>query len=150
MADGGYRKPEFWLSAGWDAVKQNGWRAAALLERTRGEWNVFTLRGELPLKELAATPVSQVSFYEADAYARWAGRRLPTEFEWEAAVEGQPVEGNFLDSGEFAPVPSTNLAQGQTVRSTMGTAGCGRAVPTWAIPAFIRWTERWASTTASL
>jgi ergothioneine biosynthesis protein EgtB len=113
MADGGYRKPEFWLSAGWDAVKQNGWRAPLYWSEHEGEWNVFTLRGELPLKELAATPVSQVSFYEADAYARWAGRRLPTEFEWEAAVEGQPVEGNFLDSGEFAPVPSTNLAQGQ-------------------------------------
>ncbi|MDR3754316.1 MAG: ergothioneine biosynthesis protein EgtB [Terracidiphilus sp.] len=113
MADGGYRRPEFWLSAGWDAVKQNGWRAPLYWSDSEGEWNVFTLRGELPLKELAATPVSQVSFYEADAYARWAGRRLPTEFEWEAAVESQPVEGNFLDSGEFAPVPSTNLAQDQ-------------------------------------
>jgi len=116
MADGGYQKPEFWLSAGWDAVKHNGWRAPLYWSGVEGdprkcEWTVFTLRGERPLKELAATPVSQVSFYEADAYARWAGRRLPTEFEWEAAVEGQPVEGNLLDSGEFMPVPSTNLVQ---------------------------------------
>ena len=74
MADGGYQKPEFWLSAGWDAVKQNGWRAPLYWSEDEGERNVFTLRGELPLKELAATPVSQVSFYEADAYARWAGR----------------------------------------------------------------------------
>jgi ergothioneine biosynthesis protein EgtB len=113
MADGGYRRPEFWLSAGWDAVKQNGWRAPLYWSDSEGEWRVFTLRGELPLTELATTPVSQVSFYEADAYARWAGRRLPTEFEWEAAVEGQPVEGNLLDSGNLMPVPSTRLAQDQ-------------------------------------
>ncbi|MGD0482337.1 MAG: ergothioneine biosynthesis protein EgtB [Terracidiphilus sp.] len=113
MADGGYQKPEFWLSAGWDAVKHNGWRAPLYWSEHEGEWNVFTLRGELPLKELAATPVSQVSFYEADAYARWAGRRLPTEFEWEAAVEGQPVEGNLLDSGNLMPVPAEDLVQNQ-------------------------------------
>ena len=106
MADGGYRKPEFWLSAGWDAVKHNGWRAPLYWSENEGEWRVFTLRGELALKELAPTPVSQVSFYEADAYARWAGRRLPTEFEWEAAVEGRPVEGNLLDSGNLMPVSS--------------------------------------------
>ena len=112
MADGGYQKPEFWLSAGWDAVKHNGWRAPLYWSEYEGEWSVFTLRGDLPLKELAATPVSQVSFYEADAYARWAGRRLPTEFEWEAAVEGQPVEGNLLDSGNLMPV-SADLVQNQ-------------------------------------
>ncbi len=123
MADGGYRRPEFWLSAGWDAVKHNGWRAPLYWSQGGGDqkqadpremdWTVFTLRGELPLKELAATPVSQVSFYEADAYARWAGLRLPTEFEWETAAEGQSVEGNLLDSGELMPIPSTNLAQDQ-------------------------------------
>jgi len=118
MADGGYRKPELWLSAGWDAVKANGWRAPLYWtesEGARGErdWSVFTLRGEQPLKEIEAAPVSQVSYYEADAYARWAGRRLPTEFEWEAAVEGQPIEGNLLNSGNLTPIPSTHLVQNQ-------------------------------------
>ncbi len=111
MADGGYGKPELWLSAGWDAVKANGWRAPLYWTEKDGAWSVFTLRGELPLDSLRDVPVSQVSYYEADAYARWAGRRLPTEFEWEAATEGQPVEGNLLDSGNMLPVPATDLVQ---------------------------------------
>jgi ergothioneine biosynthesis protein EgtB len=113
MADGGYSRPELWLSAGWNAVKSNGWRAPLYWTSEDGEWSVFTLRGEKALKDIATSPVSHVSFYEADAYARWAGKRLPTEFEWEIASERCPVEGNLLDSGLLVPSPAPALRKGQ-------------------------------------
>ncbi len=113
IADGGYRKSELWLSAGWATVKANGWQAPLYWTEKDGAWSVFTLCGELPLKDLETVPVSQVSYYEADAYAHWAGYRLPTEFEWESAVEGQPIAGNLLDSGNLMPIPSTELHNNQ-------------------------------------
>jgi ergothioneine biosynthesis protein EgtB len=106
IADGGYRRPELWLSAGWDAVEANGWQAPLYWTRTDDGWNLFTLRGELPLQRLKDAPVSQVSYFEADAYARWAGYRLATEFEWEAAAEDLAIEGNLLDSGRCLPAPA--------------------------------------------
>jgi ergothioneine biosynthesis protein EgtB len=115
MADGGYQRPELWLSAGWAAIKQNGWRAPLYWtqeEGDRGDWSVFTLRGMLPLNQLKDAPVSHLSYYEAEAYARWAGCRLPTEFEWEVAAEGCPIEGNLLDSGNLRPLP-TGLVSAQ-------------------------------------
>lgn len=106
IADGGYQRPELWLSAGWDAVEQNGWSAPLYWTREGAEWKLFTLRGLQPLAKMAAAPVSHVSFFEADAYARWAGKRLATEFEWEAAAESLPIEGNLLDSGKLLPSPA--------------------------------------------
>ena len=114
IADGGYRRPELWLSAGWDAVEANGWRAPLYWTESNGKWSIFTLRGEQPLSSLRTAPVSHVSYFEADAYARWAGRRLPTEFEWELAGAEQPVTGNLLDTGRLHPAPASDqeLSQG--------------------------------------
>jgi ergothioneine biosynthesis protein EgtB len=104
IAGGGYERPELWLSDGWDAAQGNGWRAPLYWEECDGAWHTFTLSG--PRAVRAEEPVCHVSFYEADAYARWAGARLPTEFEWEVAASGAEVAGNFAESELFHPAPA--------------------------------------------
>lgn len=102
MADGGYQRPELWLSAGWEAVTACAWQAPDYWTRRHGQWHAFTLHGEVPVD--ANAPVCHVSFFEADAFARWANARLPTEAEWETAVRKVPRAGNFLESGALHPL----------------------------------------------
>lgn len=101
--DGGYRKPVVWLSDGWATCEREGWDAPLYWWRQDGEWWSFSLRGPQPVN--LDSPVVHVSYYEADAYARWAGKRLPTETEWEVIARDRPIRGNFLDSGNYRPLP---------------------------------------------
>jgi ergothioneine biosynthesis protein EgtB len=106
IADGGYRRAEFWLSAGWDCVNQRDWRAPLYWQEHNGDWQVFTLGGLRPMRP--AEPVVHVSAYEAMAYAKWAGKRLPREAEWEIAASdaGIALDGNTLESGRLHPAPA--------------------------------------------
>ena len=103
MEDGGYERPDLWLSDGWAVVTDEGWRAPLYWERSGDRWRQFTLAG---LREVRpGEPVCHVSYYEADAYARWAEARLPTEAEWEIAADGAPIRGNFIESDHLHPAP---------------------------------------------
>ena len=101
MADGGYQRPELWLSDGWYTLNEERWDCPMYWEERDGAWWNFTLSGMRPVDP--NEPVVHVSHYEADAYARWAGKRLPTEPEWEHAVAGLPYAGNFVDSERYHP-----------------------------------------------
>lgn len=113
MEDGGYRRPELWLALGWDLVRTQGWTSPFYWREASGGWVEFTLQGVRPID--ASAPVCHLSCFEADAYARWAGARLPTEFEWEVAGADQPIDGNLLESNvlhpQAAPPSGNRLAQ---------------------------------------
>jgi ergothioneine biosynthesis protein EgtB len=109
MSDGGYRNPLLWLSAGWARVLADSWTAPLYWENRDGQFWTMTLRGAQLVDPDA--PVTHVSYYEADAFATWAGRRLPNEAEWELAAQGLAIEGNFVDSGRLRPKPATSAGQ---------------------------------------
>ena len=100
IEDGGYRTSPLWLMDGFATAEREGWQAPAYWWREDGQWMNFSLRGAQPVDPYA--PVSHVSYYEADAFACWAGKRLPAEFEWEL-VGGAVGRGNFLESGRLRP-----------------------------------------------
>jgi ergothioneine biosynthesis protein EgtB len=106
---GGYREARHWLADGWHACRARGWQAPLYWEKGEGGWWEMTLAGLRPLAE--HEPVCHVSFYEADAFARWRGRRLPAEHELEAACAGRPVRGNFLESSLLHPAPAQGEGQ---------------------------------------
>lgn len=101
IAAGGYEKPEFWLAEGWDVRSAQHWNAPLYWERHRTLWRAFTLHDTQAIDP--DEPVCHVSYFEADAYARWAGGRLPTEAEWETLAVGAPIAGNLLEEGNFHP-----------------------------------------------
>ena len=116
--DGGYQRPDLWLSAGWDAVTARQWQAPAYWERREGGWYSFTLHGEMPVD--VHTPICHVSFYEADAFARWANARLPTEAEWEVAARGSRLVGNFLETGALHPLALRETPADGTLAQAFG------------------------------
>ena len=108
MADGGYTRPELWLSEGWDWVNANEIESPVYWRSQGREWSEFTLHGLQPV--IDDVPVCHINFFEADAYARWAGARLPTEAEWEVAAAPVQPRGNFLEDGWLHPRPTAHDA----------------------------------------
>jgi len=123
IEDNGYNRPEFWLSLGWMTVNEQRWNAPLYWTKREGAWWNFTLSGLRPVDQ--SEPVTHVSYFEADAYANWAGARLPTEFEWERAALSCPIEGNFVETELFHPAvvsaASTDKSKkGQSLQQMFG------------------------------
>ena len=116
--DNGYARPEFWLSLGWMTVNDQRWQAPLYWMKHEGAWWNFTLSGFRPIEE--SEPVTHLSYFEADAYANWAGARLPTEFEWEAAALDCPIEGNFVEDEEFHPRALTTSESDRRLHQMFG------------------------------
>jgi ergothioneine biosynthesis protein EgtB len=133
IEDGGYTDPLLWLADGWAVVQREGWQMPLYWEKRDNAYFSMTLYGLLPI-EMAA-PVTHVSYFEADAFARWAGKRLPTEMEWEAAARRQQIAGHFADSGVYRPRPAAAGAT-EPLRQLYGTVWEWTASPYVAYPGF--------------
>jgi ergothioneine biosynthesis protein EgtB len=130
MNDGGYRRPELWLSDGWDAVCAQGWKSPFYWEEREGHWFDFSYDG---MREVdPAAPVCHVSYYEADAFAHWSKARLPREDEWEVAASQVSTNGTFLESEKLRPQP----ASGQGLQQMFGDVWEWTASPYVAYPGF--------------
>jgi ergothioneine biosynthesis protein EgtB len=103
IADGGYSRAELWFSDGWATCQQQAWEAPLYWYLEDGSWHYYTLQGSRKVR--GTEPVCHVSYYEADAFARWKGARLPSEAEWEVVADSEPVTGNFLDTSVLHPQP---------------------------------------------
>ncbi|RME02135.1 MAG: ergothioneine biosynthesis protein EgtB, partial [Deltaproteobacteria bacterium] len=111
---GGYRRPEFWLADGWERVCREGWEAPLYWSREGKVWWLFTLHGLRPLDPYE--PVCHLSYYEAEAYATFAGARLPREAEWEVAAADLPIRGNFLEDRLLHPTASSSAKEGELLQ----------------------------------
>ncbi len=118
IQDGGYERAELWLDRGWSQVQKEGWRHPLYWRQASDGLTEFTLAGERELQD--TEPVSHVSYLEADAFARWAGARLPTEFEWEVAAASAPLDGNFAERRRFHPAPAPTPAEAEAMQQLFG------------------------------
>jgi ergothioneine biosynthesis protein EgtB len=134
MEDDGYSRPEYWLSDGWNACRSHGWTSPLYWEKGANSWQTMTLSGLREVDE--HEPVCHVSYYEAEAFVRWANARLPTEAEWEIASNDHPIQGNLLESGHLHPRVAHNGGSSHGIVQLYGDVWEWTASPYTAYPGY--------------